>query len=102
MVGFLVECVLALSVFWLLTVLVGGSVKGVSLLLFLGLVVGGLRLFLSSSRYLSTLVVLESLKVLLLGCCLLGDVSRFRVGFVSLLVMFTLEAVLGLVVLVRI
>lgn len=76
--------------------------SGVSLLLFFGLVVGGLRFFLSSFRYLSCLIVLESLNVLLLGCCHLSDVCGFRVGFVALLVMFTLEAVLGLLVLVRV
>lgn len=77
-------------------------IRSVSLLLFLGLFLGGLRFFLSSSRYLSCLVVLESLNVLLLGCSLLRDVYGFRVGFVALLVMFTLEVVFGLKVLVRI
>lgn len=77
-------------------------VSSITLLLLIGLVCGGLRFFLSSSRYLNCLIVLEVLNILLLGCCLLVDVYRFRVRFVSLLVMFTLEAVLGLVSLVRV
>lgn len=97
-VGWGILLVLALSgrFFWVTVV---GIIR---VLLFSGLVLGGLGLFLSSSRYLGCLVVLESLKILVLGCCLLGDLRGFRVGFVSLLVMFTLEAVLGLVVLVRV
>lgn len=90
--------VLALSgcCFWLM------GLSSINFLLLVGLVLGILGLFLSSSRYLGCLVVLESLKVLVLGCCILGDLAGFRVSFVSLLVMFTLEAVLGLVVLVRV
>lgn len=75
---------------------------GVTLLLILGLFFGLLGLYLSSWRYLGCLVVLEFLKVLLLGCSLLRDWGGLRVRFLSLLVMFTLEIVVALVVLVRV
>lgn len=80
----------------------GVSLGGVVFLLFLGLFVGGFSFFLCSTRYLTCLVVLEMLNVLVLGSCLLGDFSGFRVSFISLLVMFTVEIVLALVVLVRV
>lgn len=66
-----------------------------------GLGLGVFRLFLVSSRFLHSLIALEQLKALLL----LGSLVVGRDGdltyFVAFLVMFTLEAVVALVVLTR-
>lgn len=60
------------------------------------------RLFLVSCRFLYTLIALEQLKVILLMYSLIVGCSGELTYFVALLVMFTIEAVLGLVVLTRV
>lgn len=69
--------------------------------LFVGsfLCVGGL--FLVSTRFLHTLIALEQLNVLLLVSRLMVSGGDFTF-FVSFLVMFTMEAVVALVVLTRV
>lgn len=56
---------------------------------------------LSISRLLSCLIVLEKMNVLLLFNCLVHEVGEPRVFFLALMVIFTVEAVLGLVILTR-
>lgn len=53
-------------------------------------------------RLLNCLIVLENLKVVLLFLCLWGQGEEFRVLFLILMVIFTVEVTLGLVVLSRI
>lgn len=55
----------------------------------------------SQSRFLSCLIVAEKIKVLLLLACLVSQSEESRVLFLALMVIFTIEATLGLVVLAR-
>lgn len=57
--------------------------------------------FLSLGRLLNCLIVVEKFKVLLLFVCLLCQWDEFRVVFIALMVIFTIEVTLGLVVLTR-
>nr|YP_009734329.1 NADH dehydrogenase subunit 4L [Echinostoma revolutum]QIJ97881.1 NADH dehydrogenase subunit 4L [Echinostoma revolutum] len=57
--------------------------------------------FLSLSRLLNCLIVVENFNVLLLLYCLLGQWDEFRMLFIALIVIFTVEVTLGLVVLTR-
>lgn len=66
-----------------------------------GLLIAFLRFFLSFSRLLNCLIVVENVKVLLLFFCLLNQYSEVRVIFLALMVIFTVEVTLGLVVLTR-
>lgn len=59
------------------------------------------RFFLSLSRLLNCLIVVENLKVLLLFYSLLSQASETRVLFLILMVVFTIEVTIGLVVLRR-
>nr|AYH51405.1 NADH dehydrogenase subunit 4L [Posthodiplostomum centrarchi] len=61
-----------------------------------------LSIILSANRLLNCLIVLENLNVLLLFLCLLNQVEEFRIIFISLMVIFTIEITLALVVLTRI
>nr|AYH51364.1 NADH dehydrogenase subunit 4L [Cardiocephaloides medioconiger] len=61
-----------------------------------------LSFILSASRLLNCLIVIENMNVLLLLLCLLGQFEEFRIVFISLMVIFTIEITLGLVVLTRI
>lgn len=61
-----------------------------------------LGFLLGLSRLLSCLIVLENLKVIALFVCLWGQREEFRILFLVLMVIFTIEVTLGLVVLSRI
>lgn len=75
--------------------------KAVSVFLVLGLLLVLSRLILSASHLLNCLIVVEKINVLLLFCCILGAGDSFRLFFVALMVVFTVEVVLGLLVLTR-
>lgn len=70
-------------------------------ILFIGGWIIFFRFVLSLSRLLNCLIVIENLKVLLLFSCLLGQGEETRVLFLALMVIFTVEVTLGLVVLTR-
>lgn len=73
-------------------------------LLFFGVVrarVISLGFILGFSRFLNCLIVLENLNVVLLFICLWGQTEDSRVLFMILMVIFTVEVTLGLVVLSR-
>nr|YP_009236159.1 NADH dehydrogenase subunit 4L [Fascioloides magna]AMF83643.1 NADH dehydrogenase subunit 4L [Fascioloides magna] len=57
--------------------------------------------FLSLGRLLNCLIVVENFNVLLLFVCLLGQWDEFRIIFIALMVIFTIEVTLGLVTLTR-
>nr|QZZ81268.1 NADH dehydrogenase subunit 4L [Prosthogonimus pellucidus] len=82
--------------------LLGFSFGGPDFLLILGLVFSVFGFFLSSNSFLNCLIVLENMNVLLLVVSLLLGVTMFRSFFISLLVMFTIEVVLSLVILTRV
>nr|YP_009240944.1 NADH dehydrogenase subunit 4L [Brachycladium goliath]ALN38357.1 NADH dehydrogenase subunit 4L [Brachycladium goliath] len=69
------------------------------------LLVGGLVVLcsfvLSLSRLLNCLIVVENFNVLLLFSSILGQWDEARILFIALMVIFTIEVVLGLVVLTR-
>lgn len=69
--------------------------------LFVGRLVVLFGFFLSQGRLLSCLIVVENFNVLLLFICLLGQWEEFRMLFIALMVIFTIEVTLGLVVLTR-
>nr|QBF03688.1 NADH dehydrogenase subunit 4L [Echinostoma sp. JM-2019] len=75
----------------------GGSI----VLLYVGAVMVLFGFFLSLSRLLNCLMVVENFNVLLLLYCLLGQWDEFRMLFMALMVIFTVEVTLGLVVLTR-
>nr|QYC97738.1 NADH dehydrogenase subunit 4L [Diplostomoidea sp. MSB para 30071] len=56
---------------------------------------------LSSSRLLNCLIVIENFNVMLLFICLMSQFEEFRIIFITLMVIFTIEVTLGLVVLTR-
>lgn len=56
---------------------------------------------LSLSRLLNCLIVVEKFKVLLLFSSILGQWGETHIMFIALMVIFTVEVVLGLVVLTR-
>nr|YP_009867147.1 NADH dehydrogenase subunit 4L [Diplostomum ardeae]QKG04346.1 NADH dehydrogenase subunit 4L [Diplostomum ardeae] len=70
-------------------------------LVFLGGLIILLSFLLSVSRLLNCLIVIENMNVLLLFFCLLSQFEETRVIFLALLVIFTIEVTLGLVVLTR-
>nr|YP_009467179.1 NADH dehydrogenase subunit 4L [Artyfechinostomum sufrartyfex]YP_010461005.1 NADH dehydrogenase subunit 4L [Artyfechinostomum malayanum]APX55328.1 NADH dehydrogenase subunit 4L [Artyfechinostomum sufrartyfex]ARH10827.1 NADH dehydrogenase subunit 4L [Artyfechinostomum sufrartyfex]UUF68158.1 NADH dehydrogenase subunit 4L [Artyfechinostomum malayanum] len=70
-------------------------------LLYLGSLVVLFSFFMSLSRLLNCLIVVENFNVLLLLFCLLGQWDEFRMLFIALIVIFTIEVTLGLVVLTR-
>lgn len=72
-----------------------------SLVFFGGLIVL-FGFFLSLSRLLKCLIVVEKFKVLLLFVSLLVQWGESRMFFIALMVIFTVEVTLGLVVLTRI
>nr|AMB20937.1 NADH dehydrogenase subunit 4L [Echinostoma paraensei] len=74
---------------------------GVILFLFLGSLIVLFSFFMSLSRLLNCLIVVENFNVLLLLFCLLGQWDEFRMLFIALIVIFTVEVTLGLVVLTR-
>lgn len=57
---------------------------------------------LSVPRLLSCLIMLEKLNVLLLFKSLVSGLEEFRMLFLALVVIFTVEVVLGLVILTRV
>ena len=73
----------------------------IRLILLVGLVVIVCRFFLSFSRLLNCLIVVEKFKVLILFMCLLLQKGETFIFFIALMVIFTIEVVLGLVVLTR-
>nr|NP_066219.1 NADH dehydrogenase subunit 4L [Fasciola hepatica]AAG13147.1 NADH dehydrogenase subunit 4L [Fasciola hepatica]BAV82940.1 NADH dehydrogenase subunit 4L [Fasciola hepatica] len=77
--------------------MVGGLVS----FLYVGVLVIVFGFFLSLGRLLNCLIVVENLNVLLLFVCLLGQWEEFRIIFIALMVIFTIEVTLGLVVLTR-
>nr|YP_010702827.1 NADH dehydrogenase subunit 4L [Ogmocotyle ailuri]WCO09233.1 NADH dehydrogenase subunit 4L [Ogmocotyle ailuri] len=70
-------------------------------ILLLGVFVIMLSLVLSLSRLLNCLIVIENLNVLVLFVCLLCNWDESRIFFIALMVIFTIEVTLGLVVLTR-
>ena len=61
-----------------------------------------LSFFLSFSRFLNCLIILENFKVLiLLFCLILGGLDNHMI-FIALMVVSTVEVILGLVVLTRV
>lgn len=70
-------------------------------ILFVGVGVVLFRFVMSLSRLLNCLIVAEKLNVLLLLVCLLGQYEETRVVFLALMVVFTVEVSLGLVMLTR-
>nr|AYH51395.1 NADH dehydrogenase subunit 4L [Hysteromorpha triloba] len=72
-----------------------------SALVFLGGLVILLSFVLSISRLLNCLIVIENFNVLLLFLCLLSQLEESRIIFLALIVIFTIEVTLGLVVLTR-
>nr|AYH51415.1 NADH dehydrogenase subunit 4L [Tylodelphys immer] len=72
----------------------------ISVVLLGGLVIL-LSFMLSVSRLLNCLIVIENFNVLLLFVCLLSQFEESRIIFLSLVVIFTIEVTLGLVVLTR-
>jgi len=76
---------------------VGGLVR----VLYVGVLVIIFGFFLSLGRLLNCLIVVENLNVLLLFVCLVGQWEEFRIVFIALMVIFTIEVTLGLVVLTR-
>nr|AHW40479.1 NADH dehydrogenase subunit 4L [Fasciola sp. GHL-2014]QCQ81663.1 NADH dehydrogenase subunit 4L [Fasciola gigantica]WKD80462.1 NADH dehydrogenase subunit 4L [Fasciola gigantica] len=75
--------------------MVGGLVS----VLYVGVLVIIFGFFLSLGRLLNCLIVVENLNVLLLFVCLVGQWEEFRIVFIALMVIFTIEVTLGLVVL---
>nr|YP_009326177.1 NADH dehydrogenase subunit 4L [Paragonimus ohirai]YP_010690152.1 NADH dehydrogenase subunit 4L [Paragonimus iloktsuenensis]APD26969.1 NADH dehydrogenase subunit 4L [Paragonimus ohirai]WBU12991.1 NADH dehydrogenase subunit 4L [Paragonimus iloktsuenensis] len=73
---------------------------GVSVL-FLGGVVVLCGLVLSLSRFLNCLIIVENFNVLLLFSSILQQWQESHILFIALMVIFTVEVVLGLVVLTR-
>nr|WRW53955.1 NADH dehydrogenase subunit 4L [Strigea falconis] len=67
--------------------------------------IGGLVILfsflLSNSRLLNCLLVVENFNVMLLLICLVSQFEEFRIIFLALMVIFTIEVTLGLVVLTR-
>nr|QUL60403.1 NADH dehydrogenase subunit 4L [Echinostomatidae sp. CA-2021] len=72
-----------------------------SFVLYLGSLIVLFSFFMSLSRLLNCLIVVENFNVLLLLWCLLGQWDEFRMLFIALIVIFTVEVTLGLVVLTR-
>lgn len=72
-----------------------------SSLFFISLVIVLCSFVLSLSRLLNCLIVVEKFKVLLLFSSLLMNWDETRIFFIALMVIFTIEVVLGLVVLTR-
>nr|YP_010528190.1 NADH dehydrogenase subunit 4L [Echinoparyphium aconiatum]UXW64384.1 NADH dehydrogenase subunit 4L [Echinoparyphium aconiatum] len=70
-------------------------------ILYLGSLVVLFSFFMSLTRLLNCLIVVENFNVLLLLYCLLGQWDEFRMLFIALIVIFTVEVTLGLVVLTR-
>nr|AKP94292.1 NADH dehydrogenase subunit 4L [Diplostomum pseudospathaceum] len=70
-------------------------------LVFLGGLIILLSFLLSVSRLLNCLIVIENMNVLLLFICLLSQFEETHIIFLALLVIFTIEVTLGLVVLTR-
>lgn len=77
------------------------GVRVTSFLLFLGVLVVLCRFFLSLTRLLNCLIVVENLKVLMLFLSLVVQRGESFIFFIALMVIFTIEVVLGLVVLTR-
>lgn len=73
----------------------------VRLLLVLGALVILCGFFLSASRLLNCLIVVENFNVLLLFVSMLSQGGETYILFIALMVIFTIEVVLGLVVLTR-
>nr|YP_002122302.1 NADH dehydrogenase subunit 4L [Opisthorchis felineus]ACF93435.1 NADH dehydrogenase subunit 4L [Opisthorchis felineus] len=71
------------------------------LLLILGVMIILCSFFLSVSRLLNCLIVVENLNVLLLFITMLSQRGEAYVFFIALMVIFTVEVMLGLVVLTR-
>nr|ACH72683.1 NADH dehydrogenase subunit 4L [Opisthorchis viverrini] len=71
------------------------------LILVLGFVIILCSFFLSISRLLNCLIVVENLNVLLLFISMLSQRGESYMFFIALVVIFTIEVVLGLVVLTR-
>nr|YP_010401647.1 NADH dehydrogenase subunit 4L [Cryptocotyle lingua]UQU69045.1 NADH dehydrogenase subunit 4L [Cryptocotyle lingua] len=73
----------------------------IHLLLILGVFVIMCSFFLSLTRLLNCLIVVENFNVLLLFMTMLSQLSESYIFFIALIVIFTIEVVLGLVVLTR-
>nr|BAV82928.1 NADH dehydrogenase subunit 4L [Echinostoma caproni] len=71
------------------------------LFLYVGSLIVLFGFFMSLTRLLNCLIVVENFNVLLLLFCLLSQWDEFRMLFIALIVIFTVEVTLGLVVLTR-
>lgn len=69
--------------------------------LLVGVLIVLCRFILSLSRLLNCLIVVEKFNVLLLFSAILGQWEERFILFIALMVIFTVEVVLGLVVLTR-
>lgn len=69
--------------------------------LFLGVFIVLCGFVLSLSRLLNCLIVVENFNVLLLFSCICSQWRESHIFFIALMVIFTVEVVLGLVVLIR-
>nr|YP_009519770.1 NADH dehydrogenase subunit 4L [Echinostoma miyagawai]AYD49498.1 NADH dehydrogenase subunit 4L [Echinostoma miyagawai]QEG55043.1 NADH dehydrogenase subunit 4L [Echinostoma miyagawai]WCK11538.1 NADH dehydrogenase subunit 4L [Echinostoma miyagawai] len=74
---------------------------GLVLFLYLGSLIVLFGFFMSLTRLLNCLIVVENFNVLLILFCLLSQWDEFRMFFIALIVIFTVEVTLGLVVLTR-
>nr|YP_008578688.1 NADH dehydrogenase subunit 4L [Haplorchis taichui]AGW06999.1 NADH dehydrogenase subunit 4L [Haplorchis taichui]AYV63035.1 NADH dehydrogenase subunit 4L [Haplorchis taichui] len=73
----------------------------VRLLLLLGIFIILCSFFLSLTRLLNCLIVVENFNVLVLFVSLLSQRGETFILFIALMVIFTIEVILGLVVLTR-
>nr|WCH58143.1 NADH dehydrogenase subunit 4L [Holostephanus sp. FJ-2023] len=72
-----------------------------SVVLLFGGLVALFSFILSATRLLNCLIIIENLNVLILFSCLISQWEESRVLFIALMVIFTVEVTLGLVVLTR-
>nr|YP_009180042.1 NADH dehydrogenase subunit 4L [Anoplocephala perfoliata]AKU46905.1 NADH dehydrogenase subunit 4L [Anoplocephala perfoliata] len=61
-----------------------------------------LSFFLASTRFLNCLIILENFNVLLLLFCLLVGLAESHIIFIILMVISTIEIIVGLVILTRV
>lgn len=69
------------------------------LILFLSIL---LRFFLSISRFLNCLIILEKFNVLVLLFCLISGIQDSHMIFIVLIILSTVEVIVGLVILTRV
>nr|YP_009533199.1 NADH dehydrogenase subunit 4L [Cyathocotyle prussica]AYH51384.1 NADH dehydrogenase subunit 4L [Cyathocotyle prussica] len=73
----------------------------ISVVLLFGGILALFSFILSATRLLNCLIIIENFNVLILFACLVSQWEESRVLFLALMVIFTVEVTLGLVVLTR-